>query len=171
MKHQRTDLPPNKAKQKQYSHKSGSKSYKRYSSKHKNQRPPHKPKCDTSQAHQRRDGCSKCGDSKHVEGFKCPVRKFQCKTCNKYGHFSSMCYKNKVPFKSKTPRHISCKWEWDMCKIQYVASQVIWPPVMNHSAYNWRYSAHELNPNFPHLIISLLILPTDWSHTTWEIST
>ena len=31
--------------------------------------------------------------SKHVEGFKCPARKFQYKTCNKNGHFTSLCYK------------------------------------------------------------------------------
>ena len=70
------------------------------------------------------------------------------------------------------PRHISCKWDWYMYKkkIQYVASQVIWPPVMNHSGYKQRYSTNKLNPSFPHLIISLLILPIDWSHTTREIS-
>ena len=45
---------------------------------------------------------------KHVEGFKYPGRKFKCKTCNKYGHFTSLCYKKEVSFKSRTPRHISC---------------------------------------------------------------
>ena len=40
----------------------------------------------------------------HIEGFKCPARKFQCKTCNKYGHFTSLCYKKKVSFKSRTPK-------------------------------------------------------------------
>ena len=53
-----------------------------------------------NQAHQRRDRCSKCGDSKHIEGFKHPARKFQCKTCNNYGHCTSLCYKKKVSFKS-----------------------------------------------------------------------
>ena len=50
IRHQRTDLPPSKAKQKQHSHKSRSKSHKSYSSEHKIQRPPFK-KFGPSQAH------------------------------------------------------------------------------------------------------------------------
>ena len=127
---------------------------------------------DPNQAHQRRDRYSKYGDSKHIEGFKCPARKFQCKTCSKYGHFTSLCYKKKVSFKSRTPRHISCKWEWSTHeKIPYLASQVILSPVMNHSVFKWRYNADKLIPRFPHLIILLPILLIDWSHTTKEIST
>ena len=103
MRYQRTNHPQSKAKQTQHSHKSRSKSNKRYSSEHKNQSPPFK-KFDPSQAPKRRDRCSKCGDSKHVEGFKCPSRKFQCKTCNKYGHFSSLCYKKQSSFKSRNPK-------------------------------------------------------------------
>ena len=53
---------------------------------------------------QKRDRYSKCGDPKHVEGFKCPARKFQCKTCNKYGHFTSLCYKKQSSFKSRNPK-------------------------------------------------------------------
>ena len=96
--HQRTDLPPKKSKQKQHSHKPRSKSQKRYSGEHKKQGLPHK-KFDPNQTHIRRDRCSKCGDLKHVKGFKCPARKFQCKTYNKYGHFTSLCYKRKVSSK------------------------------------------------------------------------
>ena len=58
---------------------------------------------DSNQA-QRRDRCSKYGDSKHREGFKSPARKFPCKTCNKYAHFTSLCYKKKISFHSKTPK-------------------------------------------------------------------
>ena len=36
---------------------------------------PIKKRFDPNQAHQRKDRCSKCGDSKHIEGFKCPARK------------------------------------------------------------------------------------------------
>ena len=53
---------------------------------------------------QRRDRCSKCGDSKHVEGFKCPTRKFQCKTGSKYDHFTSLCYKKQSSFKLRNPK-------------------------------------------------------------------
>ena len=104
VRHQRTDLPPSKTKQKQQSFKSKSNSHKRYSGEHNHQVPPYKKRFDPNQAHQRKDRCSKCGDSKHVEGFKCPARKSQCKTCNKYGYFTSLCYKKKVSFMSRTPK-------------------------------------------------------------------
>ena len=39
-----------------------------------------------------KDRCSKCGDSSHLEGFTCPVKKYQCKNCHKYGHFTSLCF-------------------------------------------------------------------------------
>ena len=35
--------------------------------------------------------CGKCGDTQHAQGFNCPARKFQCKKCRKYGHFTSLC--------------------------------------------------------------------------------
>ena len=28
----------------------------------------------------------------HAKGFQCPARKFQCKICHKFGHFTSVCY-------------------------------------------------------------------------------
>ena len=36
--------------------------------------------------------CNRCGDTLHVKGFQCPARKFQCKTCHKFGHFTAVCY-------------------------------------------------------------------------------
>ena len=46
--------------------------------------------------------CSKCGDSTHVEGFRCPAKKFQCKACHRFGHFTSLCYQKKqTPFMSR----------------------------------------------------------------------
>ena len=126
MRHLRTDLPPSKSKWKQHSHKSRSKGQKNYSSEHNHQVPSYKKRFDPTQAHQRRDRCSKCGDSKHVEDFRCSARKFQCKTCSKYGHFTSLHYKKKVSFKSKHPKHISCNWEWfTQKKIPCATSQVI----------------------------------------------
>ena len=104
MRNQRTGLPQSKSKQKQHSHKSRSMSHKRYSSEHNHQVPPCKKKFDPNQAHQRKDRCSKYDDSKHIQVFKCPARKFQCKTCNKYGHFTNLCHKKKVSFKSRTPK-------------------------------------------------------------------
>ena len=37
--------------------------------------------------------CTKCGDSPHIEGFRCPTSRFQCKYCHKYGHFSKLCFR------------------------------------------------------------------------------
>ena len=54
--------------------------------------------------HKKRNRCSKCGNSKHVEGFKCPARKFKCKTCNKYGHFTSLCFRKQLSFKSRNSK-------------------------------------------------------------------
>ena len=113
---------------------------------------------DPRQAHQRRDKCSKCGDSKYIEGFKCLARKFQCRTCNKNMVILPACAtKRKFLLSQEPPRHIHCKWE--KCihkKIQYAASQVILPPVMNHSVFKLKYKAHKLMPRFPHLIITNL---------------
>ena len=52
--------------------------------------------------------CPKCGDSAHLEGFQCPAKKFQCKACQKFGHFSSLCYQKnqqkQAPYKSRKPK-------------------------------------------------------------------
>ena len=103
MRHQRTDLSPSKSKQKQQSFKSRSKSHKRYSSENNHQVPPCKKRFDPNQVHQRKDRCSRCRDSKCVESFRHPTRKLQCKTCNRYSHFKSLCCKNNVSLKSRKP--------------------------------------------------------------------
>ena len=102
VRHQCTDLPPSKHNKKQ-SFKSRLPSHKQYTS-DQQLVPPYKKKFDPKQAHTSRDRWSKGGDSKHVEGFRCPAKKFQCKTCNKYGHFTSLSYKKQVSFKSRTPK-------------------------------------------------------------------
>ena len=38
------------------------------------------------------DRCTRCGDTLHAKGFQCPARKFQCKLCHKFGHFTIVCY-------------------------------------------------------------------------------
>ena len=92
MRHQQTELPTNKH--------------------NKKRRPTGKPKPHkiienpaTSQikkphnnrkTHNNPDHCNKCGDSIHAQGFQCPTKKYQCKVCNKYGHFSSLCYQKKT---------------------------------------------------------------------------
>ena len=96
VRYQRTDLQPSKSKQKAET------TFR--SSEHNHSGPPYKKRFDPNKAHQRKDRCSKCSDIRHVEGFNCPARKFQCKTCREYGHFTSLCYKKKVSFKSNTPK-------------------------------------------------------------------
>ena len=39
--------------------------------------------------------CSKCGNTTHWEGFTCPAKKYQCKVCHKFGHFTSQCFQKK----------------------------------------------------------------------------
>ena len=50
---------------------------------------------DNRTVHKSKDRNNNCGDSTHVKGFSCPAKKYQCKVCHKYGHFSSLCYQKK----------------------------------------------------------------------------
>ena len=51
---------------------------------------------------------TRCGDTLHGKGFQCPARKFQCKICHKFGHFTTVCYqKSQQPsnsFKTRKPK-------------------------------------------------------------------
>ena len=42
------------------------------------------------EAHSRK--CNRCGDTPHAKGFRCQARRFQCKICHKFGHFTSVCF-------------------------------------------------------------------------------
>ena len=51
------------------------------------------------------DRCTRCGNTLHTKGFQCPARKFQCKACHKFGHFSIVCYqKSQQPLGLIKPR-------------------------------------------------------------------
>ena len=40
-----------------------------------------------------------------MEGFQCPAKKYQCKACHKFGHFTSMCYQKKHAYsKPRRPK-------------------------------------------------------------------
>ena len=92
MRHQRTELPINRHSKKRRP--TGKlKPYTMPESSATNQvNKPH----DSRKAHEMPDCCNKCGDSIHAQGFQYPAKKFQCKVCNKYGHFSSLCYQKKT---------------------------------------------------------------------------
>ena len=55
--------------------------------------------------------CSKCGDTAHHEGFTCPAKKYQCKACHKFGHFTSQCFQESNTHSTKTDglKHIKYK--------------------------------------------------------------
>ena len=53
----------------------------------------HKKSFHPRNAHKQKDRCSKCGDSTHLEGFTCPAKRDQCKSCHKFGHFTSLCFR------------------------------------------------------------------------------
>ena len=57
-----------------------------------------------SQRDTNQDRGNKCGNSQHVEGFRCPDIRYQCKNCHKFGHFSSLCYKKNGYKRSLQPR-------------------------------------------------------------------
>ena len=45
--------------------------------------------------------CSKCGDTTHCEGFTCLSKKYQCKACHKFGHFTSHCFQRRQNSQNK----------------------------------------------------------------------
>ena len=81
LRHQRTELAQKKKGHKRKQH-----------FKSKEGKPPYKKHPRPSQAHGSQDHCSKCGDTRHAQGFSCPAKKYLCKACKKYGHFTSLCF-------------------------------------------------------------------------------
>ena len=65
----------------------------------------YKKSFDAKNVYKNKERCQRCGDSNHIEGFQCPAKKFHCKSCHKYGHFTSLCYQKKqASFKPRTPK-------------------------------------------------------------------
>ena len=104
LRHQCTELPAGKYKKKrppvkpcQSNHKQSSESY--------HAQAQHKKRFDPKSTHNNKDRCSKCGDTGHIKGFQCQVKKYQCKACHKFGHFTSMCFQKKqTNFKPRRPK-------------------------------------------------------------------
>ena len=60
---------------------------------------------DAKNMYNNKERCQKCADSNHIEAFQYPTKKFQCKSCHKYGHFTSLCYQKKqASFMSRKPK-------------------------------------------------------------------
>ena len=88
MQHQCTQLPTGNYPRRKQNSTSGQKP--------QNCKTPEVPTSQKPSDMQRPDACSdKCnryGDTVHAKGFQCPARKFQCKVCHKFGHFTTVCY-------------------------------------------------------------------------------
>ena len=60
---------------------------------------------DAKNIYKNKEGCQRCEGSNHIAGFQCLAKKFQCKSCLKYGNFTSLCYQKKqASFKSRKPK-------------------------------------------------------------------
>ena len=115
LRHQRTELPAGKYKKKRAPMKPKQPSHKQQGNEGYHPQAQPKKRFDTKGLHNDKSRCSKCGDSVHVEGFQCLAKKYQCKACHKYGHFTSMCYQKKqAPSSTGGPRHTSYKQAEDM---------------------------------------------------------
>ena len=85
LRHQRTELPPNKAQRKQFKKNKSRPKNRGYSNedqhqaRYKKNYSENKKKFNPRQILQGEDRCHKCGDSKHIEGFQYSARKYQCR--------------------------------------------------------------------------------------------
>ena len=105
LRHQRTELPAGKYKKKRSGIKPRQSNHKNQGQEGYHLQVQPKKRFDTRGAHNDKSRCSKCGDSVHVEGFQCPAKKYQCKACHKFGHFTSMCFQKKqAPNKHRKPK-------------------------------------------------------------------
>ena len=109
MPHQCTDLPASMHKRKKSfmkprppSDKNDASHRQQVSSYHNNN---YRKSFDAKNVYKNKERCQKCGDSIHVEGFQHPAKKYQCKSCHKYGYFTSLCYQKKQAlFKPSKPK-------------------------------------------------------------------
>ena len=105
LRHQCTELPAGKYKKKKAHMKPKQVNHKHQGNEGFHPQAQPKKRFDTKGAHNDKSRCSKCGDTIHIEGFQCPAKKYQCKACHKFGHFTSMCYQKKqAPSKYRKPK-------------------------------------------------------------------
>ena len=105
LRHQCTELPAGKYKKKRAPMKPKQVNHKHQGNEGFHPQAQPKKGFDTKCAHSDKSRCSTCGDTAHLEGFQCPAKKYQCKACHKFGHFTSMCYqKMQAPSKYRKPK-------------------------------------------------------------------
>ena len=95
LQHQSMEIPPSKSNKKRKAFKLRQEANKYSDTRNPQEHRRHNPE------HTRQDTCSKCGDSQHREGFRCPASKHQCGICKEIGHFSSLCYQKKDKYNHK----------------------------------------------------------------------
>ena len=95
LRHKHTKLPAGKYKKKRSSVKSKQSNHKQHGSEGYQGKSKHKKQFDAKSAHQNKDRCTKCGNAAHINGFQCLAKKYQCKACHKFGHFTSLCLQKK----------------------------------------------------------------------------
>ena len=102
MQHQCTDLPASKHNTRKPFVKPRPPSHKNDTS---DRQSHYKKSFGAKNVYRNKERCQKCGDSNHIEGFWCPAKKFQCKSCHKHGHFTSLYYqKTQASFKPRKPK-------------------------------------------------------------------
>ena len=74
LRHQCTELPAGKYKSKKSSVRSRQSHHKNHGNENPHMSSQHKKWFDVKNAHENKEGCSKCGDSTQVEGFQCPAK-------------------------------------------------------------------------------------------------
>ena len=100
--HQRTELPQHRYKKKRFHAKPRPGNSKPAANDQYHGQPHYKNKGDHKLPISNRmlpsnnsNRCSKCGDTAHHDCFTCPAKKYQCKACHKFGHFTSQCFQRR----------------------------------------------------------------------------
>ena len=95
-----------------------------------------KKRFDTKGVHNDKSRCSKCGDTVHIEGFQCPAKKYQCKACHKFGHFTvCVIRRSKLLPSIGSQRHINYKQAEDMhMEVPHMTTQMMTALQKNHFA-------------------------------------
>ena len=95
LRHQCTELPPNKYQRKQRKPKQGPSNYRYQQEERKIDRPLQEHEKYRQEHNKRVERCHKSGDTPHIEGFRYPASRHRCKHCSKTGHFSHLCFRKK----------------------------------------------------------------------------
>ena len=146
LKHQCTELPPNKHKKQR---KSKPKPFQyRYQHEEKEiDRPPQEHEKYRPEWNKQGERCHKCGDTPHMEGSQCPASRHQCKHCSKIGHFSHLCFRKKVHTRKiqETQWHTNYKLEGTLQSIPWITKKIqMSVKVKTLSVYKCRLRNHKM---------------------------